>query len=171
LTAQAARKRKPCLLRHWPVHSKGLPLVYLDETGFAPSTHRTHGWAPRGVKVHGLQNGQQRPRTSLIGGYLQHKLMAPMLFTGTCNTQVFNQWLEHMLLPELLTASVIVLDNASFDKSAQTRQLVEQAGCQLLYLPPYSPDLNPIEKLWANLKRRWRKLGCSLDELIAMSDY
>jgi transposase len=66
---------------------------------------------------------------------------------------VFNQWLEHMLLPELSTGSVIVLDNASFDKSAQTRQLVEQAGCQLLYLPPYSPDLNPIEKLWANLKR------------------
>jgi transposase len=94
-----------------------------------------------------------------------------MLFTGTCNTKVFNQWLEHMLLPGLMTGSVIVLDNATFHKSKQTRQLVEQAGCQLLYLPPYSPDLNPIEKLWANLKRLWRKVGGSLEKLIKMSDY
>jgi transposase len=84
--------------------------------------------------VYGLQSGQQRPRTSLIGGYLQHKLIAPMVFAGTCNTAVFNQWLEYMLLPELITGTVIVLDNASFHKSRQTRQLVEQAGCQLLYL-------------------------------------
>jgi len=121
--------------------------------------------------VHGLQNGQQRPRTSLIGGYLDHRLIAPMLFTGTCNTAVFNQWLEHMLLPQLICGSTIVLDNASFHKSRHTRQLVEQSGCQLLYLPPYSPDLNPIEKLWANLKRRWRKVGGALDEMIATSDY
>jgi transposase len=145
--------------------------VHLDETGFAPSTHRTHGWALKGKKVYGLQNGLQRPRTSLIGGYLEHKLIAPMLFSGTCNSNVFNQWLEHMLLPQLVTGSVIVLDNASFHKAKSTRQLVEQAGCELLYLPPYSPDLNPIEKLWANLKRRWRKIGGTLDELIAMPDY
>jgi hypothetical protein len=142
------------LLRHWRARIKGSPLVYLDKTGFAASTHRSHGWAARRVKVHGLQSGQQRPRTSLIGGYLQHKLIAPMLFAGTCNTGVLNQWLEHMLLPELITGTVIVLGNASFDKSRHTRQLVEQAGCQLLSLSPYSPDLNPIEKLWANLKRR-----------------
>jgi putative transposase len=135
------------------------------------STHRTHGWARRGEKVHGLQSGQQRPRTSLIGGYREHKLIAPMLFEGTCNTAVFNRWLEHMLLPQLVMGSVIVLDNASFHKSAQTRQLVEQAGCQLLYLSPYSPDLNPIEKLWANLKRRWRLIGGSLDQMINSSNY
>ena len=145
--------------------------MYLDETGFAPSSHRSHGWARRGQKVHSLQNSQQRPRTSLIGGYLDHRLIAPMLFTGTCNTEIFNQWIEHMLLPELHCGSVIVLDNASFHKSARTRQLVEQAGCQLLYLSPYSPDLNPIEKLWANLKRRWRQTGESLEELIVQSDY
>ncbi|MDR0780403.1 MAG: IS630 family transposase, partial [Pseudomonadales bacterium] len=124
-----------------------------------------------GKKVHGLQNGQQRPRTSLIGGYREHKLIAPMLFTGTCNTSVFNQWLEHMLLPQLITGSVIVLDNARFHQSTSTRELVEQAGCELLYLSPYSPDLNPIEKLWANLKHRWRKVGGSLEELIRMSNY
>ncbi|MDR0274233.1 MAG: transposase, partial [Burkholderiaceae bacterium] len=70
--------------------------------------------AGRGHKVHGLQNAQQRPRTSLIGGYREHKLMAPMLFEGTCNTEVFNQWLEHMLLPQWASGSTMVLDNASF---------------------------------------------------------
>jgi transposase len=55
--------------------------------------------------------------------------------------------------------------------SAQTRQLLEQAGCQWLYLPAYSPGLNPIEKLWANLKKRWRKIGGFLDALVAVSNY
>jgi transposase len=76
-----------------------------------------------------------------------------------------------MLLPQLLVGSLIVLDNATFHKSARTRQLVEECGCELLYLAPYSPDLNPIGTLWANLKRRWRKTGGTLDALIQESDY
>jgi transposase len=164
-------KRKRYLRRHWRAKCQGRPLVYLDETGFLPTTHRTHGWALRGKKVHGRQSGQQRPRTSLIGGYCNHKLLAPMLFEGNCNTAVFNRWLEEMLLPGLATGSLIVLDNAAFHKSERTRQIVEKHGCQLLYLPPYSLDLNPIEKLWANLKRRWQTVGKSLEELIAVSDY
>jgi transposase len=164
-------RRKKYLLRHWRAQLKGCPLVYLDETGFAPSTHRMHGWACRGKKVHGQQNGLKRPRTSLIGGYHEHKLIAPMLFEGTCNTGLFNRWLEQMLLPQLNAGSVIVLDNASFHKSEQTRQWVKQAGCQLLLLSPYSPDLNPIEKLWANFKHSWRITGQSLDDLIASSNY
>jgi transposase len=107
----------------------------------------------------------------LIGGYCERKLIAPMLFEGACTSQVFNPWLEHMLIPQLIPGSVIVLDNASFHKSEQTRHLAEHCGCQLLYLPPCSPDLNPIEKLWANLKGRWRKVGGTLEEMIAMSDH
>jgi transposase len=97
--------------------------------------------------------------------------MAPMLFEGICNTEVFNQWFKHMLLPQLTAGSVIVLDNASFHKSEHTRRLVEHAGCQLLYWRPYSPDLNPIEKLGTNLKGRWRKVGGTLEEMIATSNY
>jgi transposase len=159
------------LLRHWRAQRNCQPVVYLDETGFAPSTHRQFGWAAKGQRVHGLQSGQQRPRTSLIGAYEQRKLLAPMLFEGTCNTEVFNQWLEHMLLPELTAGSLIVLDNATFHTSKRTKELVEEVGCELLYLAPYSPDLNPIEKLWANLKRQWRIRGGSLQELIRQSDY
>ncbi|MDR0275736.1 MAG: transposase, partial [Burkholderiaceae bacterium] len=77
----------------------------------------------------------------------------------------------HMLLPQWASGSTMVLDNASFHKSEHTRRLVERAGCQLLYWRPYSPNLNPIEKLWANLKGRWRKVGGALDEMIVTSDY
>lgn len=128
----------------------------MDETGFSPTAHRQYGWGKRGHRVYGLQHANQRPRTSLIGGYLNHQLIAPMLFKGTCNTEVFNQWLEHMLLPVLITGSVIVMDNAAFHKSDKTIELIEEVGCIPLFLSPYSPDLNPIEKLWGNIKRQWR---------------
>jgi transposase len=146
--------------------------VYLDETGFAPSTCRLWGRAAIGRRVKSTHNADLRPRTSLIGGYHNRRLIAPMLFEGTCNTEVFNQWLEHMLLPDLLVGSILVLDNATFHQSRRTQQLVEQAGCTLMFLSPYSPDLNPIEKCWANLKRAWRHAAhLSLDELIATCNY
>lgn len=147
-------------------------MVYVDETGFAPTTHRQYGWGRRGQRVYGLQHANQRPRTSLIGGYLNHQLIAPMLFEGTCNTEVFNQWLLHMLFPGLVTGSVIVMDNAAFHKSAETIEIIEDAGCVPLFLSPYSPDLNPIEKLWANLKRTWRySPHLTLPELICGCHY
>ena len=122
--------------------------------------------------MHGLQQANQRPRTSLIGGYLNHRFIAPMLFEGTCNTEVFNQWLLHMLLPLLVTGSVIVMDNATFHKSERTAQMIEDAGCQLLFLAPYSPDLNPIEKLWGNIKRQWRYTShLSIELFLESSDY
>jgi transposase len=77
-----------------------------------------------------------------------------------------------MLLPDLLVGSILVLDNATFHQSRRTQQLVEQAGCMLMFLSPYSPDLNPIEKCWANLKRAWRHAAdLPLDELIAKCNY
>ena len=95
-----------------------------------------------------------------------------MLFEGTCNTEVFNQWLLHMLLPGLVTGSVIVMDNAAFHKSAETIEIIEDAGCIPLFLSPYSPDLNQIEKLWANLKRAWRySPHLTLHELICNCHY
>ena len=139
----------------------------MDETGFAPTTQRNHGWAVRGEKVYGLRSSQRRPRTGLIGGWLRNQLVAPMLFEGTCDTELFNTWLKESLLPQLPKGSVVVLDNATFHKSSLTLQLIEAAGCKLLFLPPYSPHLNPIEKLWANIKRLWQyHCHLSLSDLI-----
>ncbi len=81
-----------------------------------------------------------------------------MCFEGTCDTSLFNAWLQQMLIPNLTPGQVLILDNASFHKSAESQKLVEAAGCRILFLPPYSPDLNPIEKYWANMKTKVREL-------------
>ena len=129
-------------------------MICLDETGFAPSTCRDYGWAKKGVRVRGVQQANLRPRTSLRGAYGDKQLIAAMLFEGSCNGELFNDWLEHQLLPNLLVGSVLVMDNARFHKTARTYRLIEESGCELLFLSPYSPDLNPIEKLLANIKRK-----------------
>lgn len=76
-----------------------------------------------------------------------------MVFNGSCNTDLFNNWVEHFLIDELRPGQVVVLDNAAFHKSAKTIAFIESVGCRVIFLPPYSPDLNPIEKFWANMKR------------------
>ena len=81
-----------------------------------------------------------------------------MCFEGTCDTDLFNVWLKQELLPSLTPGQVLILDNASFHKSVATRKLVESFGCEIFFLPPYSPDLNPIEKYWANMKTKIREL-------------
>jgi len=79
-----------------------------------------------------------------------------MVFNGSCNTELFNNWVEHFLIKELIPGQFVVMDNASFHKSQKTRELIESVGCKVIFLPPYSPDMNPIEKFWANMKR-WIK--------------
>ena len=94
---------------------------------------------------------------SFIAAWQQQQLVAPLTFEGHCNRAVFEAWLEQFLLPTIEAGSVIVCDNATFHKGGRIQQLVEAAGCQLLYLPPYSPDMNPIEHQWFVLKNRMRK--------------
>lgn len=91
-------------------------------------------------------------RESFISALYKGKFLSPMCFKGTCNTEVFNTWLEKLLVPELKKGQVLIFDNASFHRSERSRKIIEDAGCEILFLPPYSPDLNPIEKYWANLK-------------------
>lgn len=81
-----------------------------------------------------------------------------MTYKGTCNTKLFEIWVEKMLLPELKKGQTIIMDNAVFHKSERTKILIESAGCQLLFLPPYSPDLNPIEQFWAWFKAQIREV-------------
>jgi transposase len=86
------------------------------------------------------------------------------------NTVIFNDWVETFLCPELKHWDIIVLDNASFHKSERTRELIETRGAKLLYLPPYSPDLNPIENYWAILKQYVRKYNTSFEVFYTVLD-
>ena len=140
--------------------------MYLDETGFEKDAPRTHGWSQKGQRTYGKISGNRRPRTSLIAAQLGKTLLAPLLLSGTVNTAVFNAWVEQFLLPELHQPSVIIMDNAAFHKHPSTRKIIENAGHTLLYLPPYSPDLNPIEHRWAALKALRRRTGLTPEQLL-----
>ena len=85
-------------------------------------------------------------------------MLALETFDCNCNSEVFNTWLENSLIPELPSNTVIVMDNAAFHKSAKTRQIIEKSGHTLKFLPPYSPDLNPIENCWHQIKSRLRPI-------------
>jgi len=86
------------------------------------------------------------------------EFIAPFTFQGGCNSEVFNAWLEEVLLPTLPQETTLVMDNAAFHKSAKTKELIEKFGCHLLFLPTYSPDLNPIENWWHKIKSILRPL-------------
>ncbi len=103
-------------------------------------------------------SGKRYARESFIAGQIQNKIIAPFCYTGTCDSSLFNFWLANFLLPALGPGYTIVMDNAAFHKSELTKIQIEDAGCQLLFLPPYSPDFNPIEKFWANFKAKIRKI-------------
>lgn len=160
-------KRKAYLRLRERYVRRGKILVYVDESGFAPSVTRRYAYAPKGHRVSGLCSGERRPRTSLLAARLGATFTAPLLFAGACNTMLFNAWVAQQLCPLLTEAHVVVLDNAAFHKSAATHTLIAQTGASLLFLPPYSPDLNPIEHDFAALKKRWEyDEHASLDRLL-----
>ena len=131
-------------------------------------TFRPYAWSPRGQKVHGERNASKRPRTSLIAAKCGKKLLAPILFQGSTNSALFNHWLEHHLLKELETPSILILDNASFHKKDDVKSLAEKEGHTVLFLPPYSPDFNHIEQDFATIKKRriYAPPGSTLESII-----
>ncbi len=131
-------------------------LVYIDESGIDMNMSKDRGWWLKGEKLVGKKSGKYYQRTNIIAGLNNNKSIAPLVFNGNCNREVFNGWVENILIKELIPGQIVIMDNASFHKSEKTKTLIESVGCSLIYLPAYSPDLNPIEKYWANLKR-WIK--------------
>ena len=145
-----------------------MPLVFLDESGFAFDLPRPSGYAPVGERCEGLQDWHAKGRLNVIAALLGTRLMAVTLFTGSINSNVFFAWLTQGLLPQLPPQSVIVLDNATFHKRADIQQAITEAGHFLEYLPPYSPQLNPIEHKWAQAKALRRKTRCSTEALFSL---
>lgn len=133
-------------------------LVYVDESGIDQFLSRPYGRSPRGQKVYGEISGKRFDRESFVAAKVGGKILAPLCYKGTCNTALFNMWIEEMLAQDLRSGQIVIMDNATFHKSAKTKEIIERKGCVLLFLPPYSPDLNPIEKFWANFKRHIREI-------------
>jgi transposase len=114
---------------------------------------RTHGYGFKGEKVHGLTYGKRQGRTNVIGAWsTTNKLFATNTYDHNVNKQVFIGWIKSHLLKHLKQGMVVIMDNAPWHKGNDLQNLIESTGAQLIKLPPYSPDLNPIEHAWANLK-------------------
>lgn len=126
---------------------------------------RTHGYSLKGARCYGQRAWGERGRINVIGALLDNRLITVSLFEGTINTATFNSWIEQELIPQLPANSVVVMDNAAFHKDKLMQDPLFLAGVTLEYLPPYSPDLNPIEHKWAQAKSIRRKTNCTIDEL------
>lgn len=122
---------------------------------------KEYGWKERGQRLYDKRSGNRKgKRITVISAYSNQTkdLIAPMYFEGNTDTEIFNQWIEEFLIPELKPDQTVILDNAAFHKSQKTKELIETAKCNVLYLPPYSPDFNPIEQKWGHVKTHVRKI-------------
>jgi transposase len=127
-------------------------LIFIDESGLSTKMARLRGWAAEGERCQAaIPHGHWKTIT-FVGGFTLSGFIAPLLLDGPMNGECFRAWVEQMLVPMLERDDIVVMDNLSAHKVAGVRQAIEKTGARLFYLPPYSPDLNPIENAFAKLK-------------------
>jgi transposase len=131
--------------------------VFIDETWASTNMARRYGRAPRGRRLRvGVPHGRWKTIT-VVAGLRPSGIVAPFVLDGPINRSAFETYVEKVLVRELRPGDVVILDNLSSHKGARVRTMIEAAGASLLYLPPYSPDFNPIENAFAQLKALLRK--------------
>ena len=128
-------------------------IVYIDECGIEQDLQRDHGRAPIRERVDALRRGRKFRRTNVVAGLNMKNVLASFSYTEKTTSRLFEDWFLRPLLPKMMKFSTVVLDNASFHRKPVLRFLAAVAKIRIIFLPPYSPDLNPIEKKWANLKQ------------------
>lgn len=131
-------------------------LVFLDETGANTKMTRRYGRAARGKRLVGRVPHGHWKATTFVAGLRADGLVAPMVLDGAMNGDVFVAYAEQVLVPVPRAGDVVVMDNLSSHKRAAAVRAIEGAGCSVVYVPPYSPDLNPIELAFAKIKARLR---------------
>jgi transposase len=132
-------------------------LIFLDETGAATNMARTRGRGPRGQRVIGKVPYGHWKTTTFLAGLRCDGLATPFVVDRPMNGEIFITYLKEILVPQLKQDDIVIMDNLPAHKVAGVRQAIETAGAKLLYLPPYSPDLNPIEQVFAKFKALLRK--------------
>jgi len=134
-------------------------LVFIDETWATTNMTRRYGRAPRGQRlVAPVPHGHWKTST-FVAGLRTNGLTAPLVVDGAMNGDIFRSYVEQVLAPTLGPGDIVILDNLGSHKVAGMRERIEARGASLVYLPPYSPDLNPIEQAFAKLKALLRKIA------------
>jgi transposase len=151
-----ARRRRRW--RSWQTSLDPKRLVFIDETWIKTNMAPLRGWGPKGERLRGYApHGHWRTQT-FLGALRCDRLTAPCVFDGPINGECFRAYVEQQLVPTLKPGDIVVLDNLGSHKSAALRRTIKAAGARLWYLPPYSPDLNPIEQAFAKIKH-WMRMA------------
>ena len=137
-------------------------LIFIDETSTNTKLTKRTGWSPKGerYRTHAPFGGWKTQ--TFIAGLRCHGMVAPWIVDAPMNSRRFETYIETQLAPELSPGDVVILDNVAFHKSQRAAELVRQCGAWLLFLPPYSPDLNPIEMAFSKLKALLRKKAATI---------
>jgi transposase len=168
-----ARKRA-----RWKAHQGRIDpqrLVFIDETWVKTNMAPLRGWGPRGQRLQACVPHNHWKTLTFVAALRVDRVDAPWVIDGPINGELFALYVENVLVPTLADGDIVILDNLGSHKGKRARRAIRQAGAHLLFLPPYSPDLNPIEQLFAKLKHlmrkaeartvgdTWRKVGELLD--------
>jgi len=132
-------------------------IVYVDESGVNKHMSRDYGRSPAGERVYKGIHGRRHKKVNVVAGLLNNEVICPTKYIWNTVSEWFIEWFEWFLCPLLREGSIIVMDNASFHKKSVLTQVANSYGLRIIWLPPYSPDKNPIEKYWANMKN-WLRL-------------
>ena len=132
-------------------------LVFVDEMGTNTSLSPVYGWSRKGERAHCLVPRNRGKNTTVLASMSLEGMGSSLAVEGATTSAVFETYVERVLAPTLRQSQVVVMDNLSAHKGERIRELIEQRGCELLYLPSYSPDLNPIEEAFSKIKGLLRK--------------
>lgn len=147
--------------------------VYSDETGFDTYLFRPYARSAKGQTVKAQISGKKYQRLSPVAAQIGQKPIAPMVYRQTMTGAFFEAWFEQCLLPALTQKPVIILDNARFHRMSILQEMAARFGHHLLPLSPYLPELNPIERTWANIKKHLRSVlsgnGTLTEKLVSHS--
>jgi transposase len=135
------------------------PVIYVDESGVQQEMKRTHGRSKRGVKLYVETTGKRSKKLNTIAGYCNGEILGQTTYAWSTDTEWFCLWFEFVLIPLLVAGSVIIMDNASFHSKTYLPIIAEAYGLKIIWLPKYSPDKNPIEHIWANMKKWLRNFS------------
>lgn len=141
-------------------------LVFIDETSVNTKLYRVRGRGRRGDRIHDTGPMGGWKTQTFIAGLRQNELIAPWVLDGPMNTAAFEAYIKTQLAPALHPGDVVILDNLSSHKGAKAAECLKAAGCWFLFLPAYSPDLNPIEMAFSKLKAHLRRIGARTIEAL-----